>query len=347
MTMLEAASDTPSRVARALTGASAVALERVGGGRNSRVFRVRAGDREFALKQYPSRAEDPRDRLGTEFTALKLMERFEFKSVPRVEGVDRQHNMALLSWIEGRPVTEVDDADIDQACDFLSAVHGLRLTGAIPPESLATEACLSGAEIERQVRARRAQLRALPEPEGQLFAFLDNEFDPASERFLAHARTVQGPGLDFDAPLPQERRSLVPSDFGFHNSLRQSDGSLAFFDFEYFGWDDPVKLTADVMLHPGTPLSPQLQARFRAAAQRRHAADPSFRQRLDAFLPLFGLRWALILLNEFHPERWRRRQLAGATEDWSEAKARQLGRARVMITNTAKMMDGGADAERR
>src|ERR1700680_1391707 len=44
-------------------------------------------------------------------------------------------------------------------------------------------------------------------------------------------------GLAFDAELPQEWRSLVPSDFGFHNSLRRPDGSLAFLDFEYFGWD--------------------------------------------------------------------------------------------------------------
>jgi hypothetical protein len=49
--------------------------------------------------------------------------------------------------------------------------------------------------------------------------------------------------------------------------------------------------------------------------------------RLATLYPLFGLRWVLILLNEFLPERWQRRLLAGERGDWSEAKARQLGRA--------------------
>ena len=58
-----------------------------------------------------------------------------------------------------------------------------------------------------------------------------------------------------------------------------------------------------------------------------YGADPSFAERLDAYLPLFGLRWVLILLNEFIPERWQRRVLAGASESWTDAKATQLALA--------------------
>ena len=57
-----------------------------------------------------------------------------------------------------------------------------------------------------------------------------------------------------------------------------------------------------------------------------------------AFYPLFGLRWVLILLNEFHPERWRRRVLAGTSDGWSEAKDRQLNAARVMLNNSTGML---------
>jgi len=123
----------------------------------------------------------------------------------------------------------------------------------------------------------------------------------------------------------------VPADFGFHNSLRQGDGSLAYIDFEYFGWDDPVKLTADILLHPGVPLSSAQQRRFREAAERLYGEDASFAVRLEALLPLFCLRWILILLNEFLPERWQRRVLAGARESWAEAKARQLAKARDLF----------------
>ena len=63
------------------------------------------------------------------------------------------------------------------------------------------------------------------------------------------------------APTPP-RRSLSPSDFGFHNALLEADGRLTFVDFEYFGWDDPVKIVADVMLHPGMGLSADHGRRF-------------------------------------------------------------------------------------
>ena len=59
--------------------------------------------------------------------------------------------------------------------------------------------------------------------------------------------------------------------------------------------------------------------------------DPAFAARLAAYLPLFGLRWVLIILNEFIPERWQRRVLAGAAGSWADAKSWQLARAREFL----------------
>jgi len=92
-----------------------------------------------------------------------------------------------------------------------------------------------------------------------------------------------------------------------------------------------VKLTADVMLHPGAVLSASLRQRFRRAAEEIYGGDPGFRTRLAAYCPLFGLRWVLILLNEFLPNRWRQRVAAGAGDDWADAKKRQLAKAASML----------------
>ena len=74
-----------------------------------------------------------------------------------------------------------------------------------------------------------------------------------------------------------------------------------------------MKLTADILLHPGVALQPPQRRRFREAAERLYGDDPAFaRAACRRYLPLFGLRWVLILLNEFIPERWQRRVLAGA-----------------------------------
>jgi hypothetical protein len=260
--------------------------------------------------------------------------------VPRVVAADRERGFVLLSWLEGSPVTAVSDADVDAAGAFLSTIHALRRVPEAAQLPLASEACLCGAEIERQVTARLSQLRAVAAAENHCDEFLHHDFAPALDRLLVCARSqMQGAVLDFAAELPQEWQSLVPSDFGFHNSLRRGDGSLAFVDFEYFGWDDPVKLTADILLHPGRPLAPPQRRRFRQAATRLYGEDPTFERRLEAYLPLFGLRWVLILLNEFIPERWQRRVLAGDTTSWSDAKARQLDLAREFFTTLPRKVE--------
>jgi hypothetical protein len=303
-----------------------------GGGRNSRIYKVRSRNQNFALKQYPSRADDPRDRLGTEVAALRLMRCHGIEVIPYVVAVDRERNFALLSWIDGVLVSEVGDTDIDSAVHFLSSIHRLRRVPEAADQPSAAEACLSGGEVERQLRARLALFERVAAVEPDLGTFLSQGFAPACAHYVAEARTrMRANGLDFVTELPQDRRSLVPADFGFHNSLRQGDGSLAYIDFEYFGWDDPVKVTADVLLHPGVPLGGAQQLRFRSAAERLYGEDASFAVRLEGLLPLFGLRWVLILLNEFVPERWQRRLLAGTGESWSEAKARQLNKARAML----------------
>jgi hypothetical protein len=329
-----------TEVAGALVGGAVEVSRFMTGGRNSRIWRVRSGERAFALKQYPPRRDDPRDRLSTEVGALRLMERHGIDTVPRVLGVDGERGFALLSWIDGSDVAEVSDADIDAAIVFLTAVHGLRAAPWAAEQPPAAEACLCGREIEQQIHGRLARLRDTARGEHQLIDFIDKYVAPrlAFESPKAH-RSVTAAGLAFDAELPQEWRSLVPSDFGFHNSLRRPDGSLAFLDFEYFGWDDPVKLTADIVLHPGRPLEPTQRQRFRQAATRLYGGDPAFAGRLSAYLPLFGLRWVLILLNEFIPERWQRRVLAGETGSWSDVKARQLAHARAFLASLSEKLE--------
>ena len=310
------ASNAPVRIAADLAGATVQRLTQLGGGRNSRVFRVDTSAATYALKLYPAPAGDARDRLGAETAALRWMEWHGFSMVPRLIAADPDRRAALLSWAEGDLVRDgVAGPEVEQACAFLRRLHALRGSPAVPPDHLAAEACLSAAEIERQLRARIASLRRLQDP--ALTAFLDDRAEPALAARLDRARVaLAAAGCAFATDLPVSRRSQVPADFGFHNALRRADGRLTFIDFEYFGWDDPAKLVADILLHPGTPIDDAARAALQAGALEIYGDDPGFAARLDALLPLLGLRWGLILLNEFRPERWRLRVMAGATETW-------------------------------
>jgi hypothetical protein len=263
-------------------------------------------------------------------------------NVPELIAVNSQVRAVLLSWIDGEAVRTPGESDISAASLFLDGLHSLRSTPDATGLPLAAEACLSSTELERQVRARLARLSECGAEEPQLANFMERHFKPSLALALAHAHgATSGRRRNFAESIGRDQQSIVPADFGFHNALRRPDGSLVFLDFEYFGWDDPVKLAADFLLHPGMSLGAAARRRFRAAALRRHAHDATFAARLNGLMPLFRLRWVLILLNEFAPEHWRRRVIAGVEISWSDAKARQLAKAGALLSGIEEDLRAG------
>jgi len=134
--------------------------------------------------------------------------------------------------------------------------------------------------------------------------WFDESFDPllsdVATWYRAEAVAAREPA---DLEIGPDRRTLSPSDFGFHNAIRRQDGSLAFVDFEYFGWDDPAKTVVDFLLHPGMTLPETLKKRFAGRFLRAFAFVPGLAARARLVYPLFGLKWCLILLNDFLPDR--------------------------------------------
>lgn len=339
--MADAAFD-PVQVAEALLGVpvdAAVPLQTTG--RNSRLYRVQAGAKVFCLKHYvAATGADHRDRLGTEMGALALMASQGIACVPRPLARSVALGCMLMSWVEGRPVDEPNECDIDAALDFLASIHASSRCVAAASQPLASEACLSGVEIVTQLSQREKRLAAAARDDAAL-AFLERFSRFLVKRILPELEHgYHAMGLSAAEALPGGLRSLCPSDFGFHNALRDA-GGLVFVDFDYFGWDDPVKLVCDFLLHPAMELSGGLKHRFAMGAQRVYGADGTFAPRLNLLFPLFALRWCLILLNEFLPERWAIRLHAGLQDDWSRVKRVQLERAEKLFDLTETMFPHG------
>lgn len=321
--MSDASLDKLRQTAEQLTGGHVAAIERAAAsGGNSRIYRIIADGKLYALKRYPVIENDNRDRLNTERMALQFFEKHNIDCVPR--WIAGHPPFALLEWVEGKPVTSSTGRDIEQAVRFLSTVFHLsaKAPGEMPA---ASEACLSGAEIVRQIERRLERLQAIADQDSMLSDFLENVFLPA---LWMHAEQAQLTYPAFGQTLAPAEQRLIPADFGFHNALRTDDNRLIFIDFEYFGWDDPVKVICDFLLHPAMRLDPTRRAQFRDAML---AAAPTASARFSALYPLFGLRWTLILLNEFLPERWEARALASGDSDWETVKRRQLKKAQAML----------------
>lgn len=285
-------------------------------GGNNRIYRVETETGPVALKGYDAADGDRRDRLGVEWSALSLVSRHLPGSVPRPLASDPESRWAAYEWIEGTPIKSRGTGDIDQAVAFIEALQGLRVTPEAERMPPASEACPSLGELCRQVEWRLDRLAEIEE----------------LRDFLGDVRARLTALRGSSAELPRTRQVLSPSDFGFHNAIRKADGRLVFIDFEYFGWDDPAKLASDIHWHPGMSLGPAERQRFSLGLDRIFGADPEYPSRLAVYRPLIGLRWCLILLNEFLPQGIARRRHAGQAEDAAAARAHQLAKARALYS---------------
>ena len=137
----------------------------------------------------------------------------------------------------------------------------------------------------------------------------------------------------FDSDLPRSDQLLSPSDFGSHNALRSGGERTTFIDFEYFGWDDPVKLVSDVYWHPGMSLNTPQRELWISKCLDLFSRDASFSKRLNAYLPLYGIRWCLIILNVYLRSGAENRLHANSQKDFDLTKTciEQLSKSRMLL----------------
>jgi hypothetical protein len=331
---IETPADQICAIAARLLGGSVDSFEPIGGGRNSRVYRVLGADRKpYALKAYFRHACDNRDRLKTEFEGLRFLWQHGIENIPQPLAADPQAGFALYGYADGDKIApgETTAADIEQAVAFLCLLKDL----ANAPESnslpTAAEACFSGSELLSNLLHRLDRLGARqPGSPGSsmLHEFLNDEFLPAFDTITAWSRSV----LPFDDRLSRNRQTLSPSDFGFHNAVRRPSGDWVFLDFEYFGWDDPAKMISDFLLHPAMSLTEDLKRQYIGRLMVHFSEDRSLAARVKYLYPLFGLKWCMILLNEFLPEHFQRREFAaGSEKDLQAVQVKQLTKAWRML----------------
>jgi len=309
-------------------------IARIGGGRNSRVYRVRCGTGDHAAKFYFGRTADGRDRSQIEYSAFDFLWRRGVRCIPQPLKCDPARQVAVYEFIEGEPVeaSAVAAGDIDQLAALVRQLREIAADPASQTLGPAAEAFFSVNDVIGNIADRyhrMASLEVRSPSHDAMRQFLAADYEPAFSRLAEWARRHVEHN---DSPLPNERRTLSPSDMGFHNSLRRHNGKLVFLDFEYFGWDDPAKTLSDTLLHPRMRLPAGLQAYLAKRFSSIFDCDPSWRRRVEIVYPLFGLKWCMILLNEFRPEQLKRRHFVDqAPEEVHELQMRQLETAQQLL----------------
>lgn len=311
-------------------------LEPLQGGANNRVYRSVLPDGTSALvKKYFQHPGDSRDRFQAEHAFYRYLAACNLKQTPTALNWDITERIGTFSFIEGTRATTVELQHVRSALDFIVDLNARRGSPEALTLPVASEANFS---IEAHLASvqRRVDRASVFTPQDSIdeaaTAFVARELLPAWNTIRAGVIEHYNQ-LELSSVLAQDERCISPSDFGFHNSLTGADGKTTFFDFEYAGWDDPAKLVADFFCQPDVPVSLQYFGGFiTTVATALKLFEPQiFSARCRALLPVYQVKWACILLNDFSAVSRERRVFSLGAAAAAARRERQLQRARATL----------------
>jgi len=311
-------------------------IERLKGRGNSAIYKLELsnGDKS-ALKIYPQSSHH--DRLRAEFTSTKIFDEIGLGQVQKPIAYNQDLCVATYEWIEGKEVIQYDTEEMKQMLSFLSTLHDNRTKLAFNEFPMAADAALNGVDIEKQIKRRLSQLNKATSKYIELSKFLRDEFNPILKEITSWSQVSWPDENSYTKTIERKEMTLSPSDCGFHNALISQSGQLTFHDFEYFGWDDPVKLISDFSHHAAMNLTQEMELLWFSGASEIYGKK--LLDRLKAAWPLFGLNWCLIILNEFKDDAWSRRCSANdeKTDLRDEHLLIQLSKSRNKLHNLTEV----------
>lgn len=298
-----------------------IQAERISGGRNNRIFKLCGDSGPAALKVYYRGLGDNRDRFAAERSFYNAAAA-RGVSAPQWLDADERLGLALLGWIEGDPVgSAVAESHLIAAAEFVVGINEPAPADDLVPFQ-ASEACFSVSDHLALLDRRISTLHDAAHGSRKLREFLGATLSPYAARVRQHLENA----AEGEFNSTGWRRIVSPGDFGLHNALRDENGKIVFFDFEYSGWDDPVKTVADVFLQPEKPVDWKFLSAFCAKLHMWAGLE----KRVRVWLPFFAAKWAVILLSPVAKDAAERRRFAGETTDEATIE-RQIAKAQKVI----------------
>jgi hypothetical protein len=294
-------------------------------GRNNKVVKLKTPKQSFILKLFFENPIDGRDRFSAETRFYDYTDTMHVEQSSHCLASSRSNQAILLEFIEGKHLTssEIDDVAFLQMMDFIFALNDENKTGASLP--MASESCFSDHDhidlVDRRIKKLSTKVQ---DPTAINFIF-----DLLVPSWYRVREEAQETSKKWETPLALDERCISPSDFGFHNCVRRPNGTLAFYDFEYAGWDDPAKLICDIFCQVEVPVPlkhfPVAIERIETILKTQRLAD-----RVAWLMPTSRIKWCCILLNEFITLDAKRRQFSGREID-KKAREKQLKMAAEVL----------------
>lgn len=307
-------------------------------GGNNQLFIIKNDSQSFILKNYFYHPEDTRDRLSTEFAFLEFAYQKTPQFVPKPFSKNNSKSIALYEFIYGEKITsenEINSTHISAASQFISA---LNQTSSSHNQQLinASEACFSIADHLSAIDDRINELSTRSEPDEQLNLVLNRLKDQWLKIREVALSECRSHNISTQTLLPNEKRILSPSDFGFHNAIIQSNGSIKFIDFEYAGWDDPAKLVGDFFSQVAVPVNIKYVEEFITSCFNKSLFTELDFKRALILIDSYKIKWCCIVLNVFLSKNLSRRLFSNPNLNIRTLQILQLKKAQNILESFFK-----------
>ncbi len=275
------------------------------GGMNNQSYRlVSDDDKSLFLKIY---AKDERNRLTREYGAYSYLRGESFNDVPVPIYKSDLLNYGVYSFEVGRikKVEELTQSDLKKMADFVIKLQQLR-----PPYDKfpsAVKATFSNEEFSQRINNRLNHFSTY---------LSTRELDSEVKVFVNYIDLIEvlkkqltklferRPGIQDNSNLRIDQRCLSSADFGPHNIIMKKNGDFIYFDFEYFGWDDPANILAMFLTDEKSKDLDEKSKDFIIQYYKKHSTLPSqLTERLEIMISAFKIDWIALILDSLSPDR--------------------------------------------
>ena len=226
-------------------------------GRNNEVFLYKEKKQKIIIKKYKFFFTTRYDRFSTEKFFLEFLNKKKIRNVPKLIYSDTKEKINFLSYIDGRKVKKVKKYQLKSCLQFIKKINYRTVYKNFRFQK-AADSCLS---IHDHVQSCKTRITKLIKKNTnnknienrKILSFLEKEIEPAFKKINLEI-DKKFSRSDKIKKINYKNMILSPSDFGFHNIIEKKN-KLYFIDFEYAGWDDPIKLLCDFILNPDYTIS--------------------------------------------------------------------------------------------
>ena len=247
----------------------------------------------YLYKKYFNEKLFNHSRLNAEKKTYDYLNKYKIQKNNFPLYFNTELNFALIEWYDGKKIKFMNNSYLEEFILFIKKINTNKIS-KIKYFDNASASCFSYSNIKEQIYFRLNNINKFAENNKELSFFLNNDIKFFLNRILVDSKlnwpTKSNKLLDIS------KRILSPSDFGLHNALVMSN-KLKFFDFEYFGWDDPAKLICDFILHPSMSLSIDQKKYWIKSLINYFYKDTYLIHRIKNSYFLYGVIWCLIILN--------------------------------------------------